>query len=34
MNSLGLSRYAVTIGAAAALLPGCGGSQQPVGAPT
>ncbi len=31
MKSLGLSRYALTLGAAAALL-GCGGSQPPIGA--
>ena len=29
MKSLGLSRYALAIGAAAALLAGCGGSQSP-----
>jgi hypothetical protein len=33
MKSLGLSHYALTIGAASALLAGCGGSQQPIGAP-
>ena len=33
MKSLGLCRYALTIGAAAALLAGCGGSQPPIGAP-
>jgi hypothetical protein len=33
MKSLGLSCYAVTIGAASALLAGCGGSQPPIGAP-
>ena len=33
MKSLGLSRYALTIGAAGALLAGCGGSQPPIGAP-
>ena len=33
MKSLGLSSYALTIGAAAALLAGCGGSQPPIGAP-
>ncbi|MFY9720558.1 MAG: choice-of-anchor tandem repeat GloVer-containing protein, partial [Candidatus Cybelea sp.] len=33
MKSLGLSRYALTIGAAAALLAGCSGSQPPIGAP-
>jgi phospholipase C len=33
MKSLGLSRYAVTIVAASALLAGCGGSQPPIGAP-
>ncbi len=32
MTSLGLSRYALTIGAASALLAGCGGSQPPIGA--
>jgi uncharacterized repeat protein (TIGR03803 family) len=32
MKRLGLSRYAVTTGAAAALLAGCGGSQPPIGA--
>ncbi len=30
MNDLGLVRYAVTIGAAAAMLTGCGGSQPPL----
>ena len=34
MRSLGFSRYILTIGAAAALLVGCGGSQPPIGAPT
>ncbi len=33
MRSLGLSRYALAIGAATALLAGCGGSQPPIGAP-
>ncbi len=33
MTSLGLSRYALTIGAASALLVGCGGSQPPIGVP-
>jgi hypothetical protein len=33
MKSLGLTRYALTIGASAALLAGCGGSQPPIGAP-
>ena len=33
MKSLGLGRYALTLGAAAALLAGCGGSQPPIGAP-
>ncbi len=33
MKSLGLSRYALAIGAASALLAGCGGSQPPIGAP-
>jgi hypothetical protein len=33
MKSLGLNRYALTIGAAAAMLVGCGGSQPPIGAP-
>ncbi len=32
MNSLGPSRYALTMGVVAALLAGCGGSQPPVGA--
>jgi len=32
MRSLGLGRYASSIGAAAALLAGCGGSQPPIGA--
>src|SRR5579871_1564056 len=32
MKSLGLSRYAVTIGAAATMLAGCGGLQPSVGA--
>ena len=32
MNSLGPSRYALTMGVLAALLAGCGGSQPPVGA--
>jgi len=32
MKSLGLTRYALTMGAAAALLAGCGGSQPPIGA--
>ena len=31
MKSLGLNRYALAIGAAAALLTGCGGSQPPIG---
>jgi hypothetical protein len=31
MKSLGLSRYALAMGAAAALLAGCGGSQPPIG---
>ncbi len=30
MKSLGLSRYALGIGAAAALLAECGGSQPPI----
>jgi hypothetical protein len=33
MKSLGQSRYALTIGAAAALLAGCGAAQPPIGAP-
>ncbi len=33
MNSMGLSRFALTFGAASALLAGCGGSQPPIGAP-
>jgi hypothetical protein len=33
MKRLGLSRYALAIGAASALLAGCGGSQPPIGAP-
>jgi uncharacterized repeat protein (TIGR03803 family) len=33
MKTLAPSRYALTIGVAAALLAGCGGSQLPVGAP-
>jgi hypothetical protein len=33
MKSLGLGRCALAIGAAAALLAGCGGSQPPIGAP-
>ena len=33
MKSLGFSRYALTIGAASALLAACGGSQPPIGAP-
>ena len=33
MTSLGLSSYAFAMGAAAALLAGCGGSQPPIGAP-
>jgi hypothetical protein len=33
MKRLGPSRYALAIGAAAALLGGCGGSQPPIGAP-
>jgi hypothetical protein len=33
MKSLGPTRYALTIGAAAALISGCGGSQPPIGAP-
>lgn len=32
MRSLGFSRYALTMGAAAAILAGCGGSQPPIGA--
>ncbi len=32
MNTLGLTRYALTIGAASALLVGCGGSLPPIGA--
>jgi hypothetical protein len=33
MKSLELNRYALAIGAAAALLAGCGGSQPPIAAP-
>src|ERR1700729_3013592 len=33
MKRLGIGRYALAIGAAAALLAGCGGSQPPIGAP-
>lgn len=33
MQSLGLRRYTLTIGAAAALLAGCNGSQPPIGTP-
>src|ERR1700729_1129603 len=33
MTNLGLSRHALAIGAATALLAGCGGSQPPIGAP-
>ena len=33
MKSLGLSRYALAMGAAASLLVGCGGSQPPIGMP-
>ena len=33
MKSLGLSRYALTMGTATALLAGCGGAQPPIGAP-
>ena len=33
MKSLGPSRYALAMGAALALLAGCGGSQPPIGAP-
>ena len=33
MKSLGLSRYALAIGAASVLLTGCGGSQPPIGVP-
>ena len=33
MTSLGLSRYALTMGVAAAMLAGCGGSQPPIGVP-
>lgn len=33
MKSLGLGRCALTVGAAAALLAGCGGSQTQIGAP-
>lgn len=33
MKGLGLNRCALAIGAAAALLAGCGGSQPPIGAP-
>ena len=32
MKSLGLSRYVLTLGAATALLAGCGESQPPIGA--
>lgn len=34
MKTLGLTRYALTIGAAAALLAGCGGSQPMASAPS
>jgi hypothetical protein len=33
MQSLEFSRFALSMGAAAALLAGCGGSQPPIGAP-
>jgi len=33
MKSLGVTRYALTLGGAAALLAACGGSQPPIGAP-
>jgi hypothetical protein len=33
MRTVGISRYAASISAAAALLAGCGGSQPPIGAP-
>jgi uncharacterized repeat protein (TIGR03803 family) len=33
MKSLGLGRYALAMGAAAALLAGCGGAQPPIGGP-
>jgi hypothetical protein len=33
MKSLEFSRFALSVGAAAALLAGCGGSQPPIGAP-
>ena len=33
MKGSRLSRYAITLGAASALLAGCGGSQPPIGAP-
>jgi hypothetical protein len=33
MKSLGLGRFALAIGVAAAMLAGCGGSQPPIGAP-
>ena len=33
MKILGVSRHALTIGAAAAMLAGCGGSQPPIGGP-
>src|SRR5580693_9055001 len=33
MGTLALSRFALSISAAAALLAGCGGSQPPIGAP-
>jgi hypothetical protein len=32
MKTLGLSRCALTMGAASAMLAGCGGSQPPIGA--
>jgi len=33
MKSLDLSRFALSMGVAAALLAACGGSQPPIGAP-
>src|SRR5580700_10082829 len=33
MKRLSLGRYALSMGAAAAILAGCGGSQPPIGAP-
>ena len=33
MKSLEVSSYTLAMGAAAALLAGCGGSQPPIGAP-